>query len=101
MYIKLTFVRERTYKKSFCGDISVSCKILLPGSIIISSYSPAFVPDIRTFFMAPSEVPRNANECGPVVVAVTDVIETLSKWNKARAVTGETPLIFNPTLQKL
>lgn len=54
-----------------------------------------------TFLMVPASVPKNASEWGPVVVAVTDVIEISSKLNSACAVIGETPLILRPTAQKL
>lgn len=92
---------DSTYKKSFLGDVNVSCRIMFPGSIVISSYSPGFCPESSTFFIEPCSVPRKAKVCGPVVVAVTEVTETSLKWNKACEVIGATPLIFSPTLQKL
>lgn len=101
----------------------------LPGSISMLSYSPGSGPEIKTFLMLPSAVPkiitefchqqlktiklsncsmlffnrlpRNANVCGPVIAAVTEVIDAKSKSNKEYEMIGDTPLIFNPTLQKL
>lgn len=73
----------------------------LPGSISTISYSPGSGPEIKTFFIVPSAVPKNASVCGPVIAAVTDVIDAFSKSNNEYETIGETPLIFKPTLQKL
>lgn len=79
----------------------VSGKIELPRSILIDSYSPGFGPESNTFLTTPFDVPKNANVFGPVVAAVTDVIDSLSKSNREYATIGATPLILRPTLQKL
>lgn len=65
------------------------------------SYSPVVPPEIITFFIVPLAVPRKAKVCGPVMAGVIEVIDSLLKSNRERATIGETPLIFNPTLQKL
>lgn len=73
----------------------------LAGSISMLSYSPGLDPDNKTFFTEPLTVPKKASVCGPVIAAVTDVIDSFSKSNKEYATIGAVPLIFNPTVQKL
>lgn len=79
----------------------MSGKIGLSGSTSIFSYSPGACPDITTFFIYPSDVPRNANVWGPVIAVVTEVMDSESNRNRAFAIIGDTPLNFKPTVQKL
>lgn len=96
-----TFCLDRTNRLSCFGAIIVSGRMALPGSISILSYSPGSWPDISTFLINPLAVPKNASVCGPVIAAVTDVIDSFSKSNNDDETSGDTPLIFRPTLQKL